>query len=190
MEVAVRVKNARLKDAIGNITKQRDTYKEEADRLRAELAETKAKGDSSALVKRNQELEGRLRVIEHRKVLDAKALAKGVKPEALDAFYKLSEYEPKGEPNEDEIGAFVDSKVEPLKFLVGKEEPAAPTGPIVKPAVGSGKSAPASLVPNGFELPPKGDARWSDPKWYAKNQENLAKVAAEAEAKGIVLEWS
>jgi hypothetical protein len=188
-------RNRNLKNAIKTITTERDSARTERDALKTELAEVRTQNDSSALLKRNQELEARLRVIDHRKVLDAKALAKGIKPEAIDAFYELSRYEAKGEPNPDEIGAFVDSKVEAFPYLVGSKEPPqageppAPEEAARKPGVGSGKSKPGAAVMNGFELPPKGDARWNDPKWYIRNQAKLAEIAREAESRGVVLDF-
>jgi hypothetical protein len=180
----------KLKDALKLLTDERDKSRSEVTRLLSENTELKTKGDSSALAKRNQELEGKLRVIEHRKVLDKAALAKGIKPEALDAFFKLSEYDAKDEPNEEEIGAFVASKVESLSFLVGKAEPETPEAAAKKLAVGSGKSGSTATTTNGFDLPPKGDRRWSDPKWLAKTQDQRAARAKDNEAKGVVEDFA
>ncbi len=179
----------KLKDALATASNERNAAIAERDAAKAELTDVKTKSDSSALHKRNQELEGRLRVIEHRKVMDKAALAKGVKAEALDAFYKLSEYEAKGDPNEEEIGAFVDSKVESLSFLIGEAEEEGEK-PITKPAVGSGKSRPNASTATGFQLPPKGDSRWNDTKWLAKTEDQRIARAKDNELRGIVEEFA
>lgn len=188
MEIAVRVKNAKLRDIVTGLRAERDAAIAERDRTKAELTDVKSKTDTSAIHKRNQELEGKLRTIEHRKVLDAAAIAKGIKPEALDAFYELSKYEAKGEPNEEEIGAFVDSHVEKFGFLVGKEEPATTEEQPRKTAPGSGKSKPGATTTTGFQKPSSTDPIWSDHKWVNRHWDDIVKADQEAEAKGVLLE--
>lgn len=178
----------KLKGAVASLSQERDVARTERDAAKSELTDVKSKTDMSAIHKRNQELEGKLRTIEHRKVLDAAAIAKGIKPEALDAFYELSKYEAKGEPNEEEIGAFVDSHVEKFGFLVGKEEPATPEEQPRKTAPGSGKSKPGATTTTGFQLPPKGDPKWDDVKWQYHNADKIQAAYQDAEERGIVLD--
>src|ERR1700722_19671063 len=89
----IRARIMKQKDDIATLEKERDHFKAESIRLAKENDDIRTKSDSSAMSKRNQELEGRLRTIEHRKVFDEKALGAGIKKEALDHFFELSKYE-------------------------------------------------------------------------------------------------
>jgi hypothetical protein len=169
-----------LKSAVSTITSERDAARAERDTLAKELAEAKSKGDNTPLAKQNAELKARLTEIEHRKILDKKAIAKGVRPDAVDGFFKLSEYKAEGEPNEEQIEAFVDSQKEKLGYLFG--EATAQQGeqkPPPKPGPGTGQGGKSGAT-SGFQLPADGDGRWSDPVWQWNNR---AKIIEATKAK-------
>jgi len=174
----------KLKDALVTATSERDTARSERDKAAKELGDIKVKTDSSAIVKENATLKAKLATIEHRKVLDEKALAAGFKKEALDAFYKLSEYEAQGEPDPDEIGAFVDSKKEALGFLIGETKTETTEEPTRRAVNGSGQRKTQNST--GFQLPPPGDPKWSDASWQWENADKIAAASRSNMERGIL----
>ena len=159
------VKMKELRNAVDALKIERDTARTERDKAVKELETVKTKSDSSSLAKQNQELQQRLRVLEHRKTLDKIAIDKGLNPDAVDAFFKLSEYNAEGdEVNADEVAAFVDGKKAEHPYLFQPPADGTPA-PVRKPAPGQGQGTGKSKqAPAGDrDIIREGDPRLSDP---------------------------
>jgi hypothetical protein len=152
--------------------------KAENDRLKAEHADLTVKADGSASLKRVAELEGKLREIEHRKVFDKVARAKGVSDDSLDLVYQTSGYKAeRPEPDELAIGALLDEhRGRPgVARLFGESQPT-PGVPPVKPAAGSGQGAAnQGRIPMAPDDPRHGDVRYI---W-----ENFDTISADAKGR-------
>lgn len=169
----LRTENARLKTEL--IEAQQAT--KQASKERDDFA---SKADESAAIKRVGELETELRGVKHRKIMEKVAAKAGLKPEAVEGFYKLSEYKPDGEPDEGKITAFVETKKAELGYLFSSPaDPNAP--PPAKPGVGSGQGLPASA--SQFALQP-GDPRLNDASWQMNNYAAIQNAAGERLARG------
>lgn len=165
----------KFKDAVERITTERDSLKAEADRLRVENADLKTRADTSVSVKRVAELEGKLRDLDHRKVFDKLATAKGARPEALEDLWQLSGYKAeKDDIDEATIATLIDEQRGKRSYLFGVDAPPPPPPtPPPKPGAGSGQggSSTVTLVFSEEQL--------SDPKFVMQNFERIALSAQE-----------
>lgn len=182
------IQRSKLRSAVGNLTTERDALKAEAERLRAENVELQGKADTSASAKRVQELEAKLRQIDHRKVFDRLAAAKGARPDGLEDLYALSGYRAEGDAaDEAAIGALIDEQKGKRGYLFGKAEeaPAEGTPPPARKALGSGQGSDKAGAEGTIKMAPD-DPRWSDTKWIMSNYEAVAKASADRVARGEV----
>src|SRR5438132_5052040 len=79
-------------DQIKALETERDTARNEANAARVEATNVKGKFDESKVKAENDELRGKLRTTEHRKVFDRLAKAKGATDETVDDLWTLSGY--------------------------------------------------------------------------------------------------
>lgn len=185
MEVAVRVRNAKLKKVVTDLTGDRDRFKADADRLAKENADLKAKGDSSVLSKRVQELEGKLKEIEYRKTFDRVAKARGIREDALDAAYQLGGYKPSAdEIDEDALELAIDEQRGRQTFLAGKVDSAATEKPPLKPAPGSGQGGKTGGT-GALQLADD-DPRLKDNVWVWEHQDEIMEAIKAKRERGVV----
>ena len=159
------------------------TKLKESEKSREDLSKTvealKQTADESVAIKRVSELEGELRGVKHRKVLEKVAAKAGLKAEAVEGFYKLSDYKPDGEPDEAKITTFVEGKKAELGYLFDK--PSDPNAPVTKPAVGSGQGGNPGDSSFSRE---RIATRLNDSAYVMNNYAAIANAAGEALARG------
>lgn len=139
---------SRFRDQASTAVKERDTFKAERDRLMTENAELKKTADTSVAVKRVAELEGKLRDLDHRKVFDRTAKAKGATDAALDDLWTLSGYKAEApEADEAALGTLIDAQKTARPYLFGGTTETPKNGaPPAKPGPGSGQGAGPAAV--------------------------------------------
>lgn len=177
----------RLKDAIANLTTQRDEANKRADKAEKAFADYQAKQDASPLNKQNAQLKQKLRDVEHRKTFDELAAEKGVtNKKAVDTLYEKSGWKADNDEfDADEMGATIDTALEEHSYLKtpapnGQQNSATP-----KPGVGSGQGANGrrkpSIDPNIIE---DDDWRMNDASWQAANWDKMVASSAAKRARG------
>lgn len=182
-------------DTVAQLATQRTRFRMQRDEARAEVNRTKAenarltaehadltvRADTSASARKVQELEGKLREIDHRKVFDRVAKSKGVAEDTLDLLYQTSGYKAEQpQPDEIAIGVMLDeTRVKPgFSRLFGEAAPpnGQTTTPPPKPGPGSGQGGPnQGRVPMAPDDPRHGDVRYVF--------ENFDQISADARAR-------
>ena len=194
---------------IPRLASQRTRFRTERDSARKELADARAavarltsenatlatRADASASLKRVDELTAELRTIKHKAVFDRVAKAKGATDDVLDLLYTNSGYKAAGDQaDESAIGTLLDGLMAKpgLARLFGEPSPATttpdpdqPTHP-VKPAAGSGQSAPRAKNPGEMIALTPGDERWSDVKFVMGNYDRISAASKERISRGEV----
>lgn len=176
-------KDRRLKTK--KLREEQEALQQTVKQLEGERDEWRQKYESSPseLGTRHDELLGKYRTLLHRTAFEQKAAVHKVRPEAVEALWKLSDYQ----ADSDEVDearmeqVFAEAR-QAHKYLFQPDEDATPApnpapAPVTKPAlvgaVGNGRGG--SLDPNRF-LVRKSDTQNAD--WMMKNQARMAEAAA------------
>jgi hypothetical protein len=183
---AQRAKYKSERDATVN---ELNVIKAERDKLLTENTTLKTKADTSVLAKENQALQQKLRTIDHKKVFDRIALAKGARADMLDDLFELSKYEAKADEIDEEVlTGLIDEQKKSRTGFFGKPQEGEPkpekAAPIVKPAVGSGQGKPDADPSRGDIIIKTDDPRRDDAAWQMKNFDKLVASANERFARG------
>jgi hypothetical protein len=180
-------KTLELKNAIANLTTQRDEANKRADKADKALSDLQAKHEASPLAKQNAQLKQQLRDVEHRKTFDALAKEKGVTNEkAIDTLYEKSGW--KAEADEfdaDQMGATIDTTLEEHAYLKtatqnGQQE----NGSQVKPAPGKGQGHSGKKASSDPAIIEDDDPRMSNSAWQMANWDKMSASAAAKRARG------
>jgi hypothetical protein len=173
------------------LAKEGEQAKAELARITAENTELKTKVDTSYSAKRVQELEGKLRDVNHQKVFERMAKTKGVAEAAVQDLWDLSGYKAEGEqPDEAAIDAVIEEQKvrRPWLFanLVATEQqqqwrengnPKPPPKPGPASGAGPGAGAPGGLFT---------EEQLSDPVFVMANYDRIAKAAEERMNRGEI----
>jgi hypothetical protein len=168
----------RLRNAVKTLTTERDQARQERDNAikeRDTLKTAQTANESGPAQKKVKELEAKLRERDHKDAYKRIAEEKGIRKDALEDAWKLSGYEPNGEPDEDAIAELIDSQIEAKGYLKGEVATGTDTA---KPGAGTGQGGKrTSKRDPDPDYIPDHDARWRDASWQMNNQEAIRKSA-------------
>jgi hypothetical protein len=165
----LRMINGQLKEELEKLRREHDQLKVSSQKRDADFDELKAATDSNKLVKDNKGLLDQIRSLKHRSVIDTHLREEGIKPEAIEAFHRLSGYEAKDDdPDPETVKAFVAEKKSELAYLFGANgTPESPVERRPAPARGQG-----SRLGEGLRIKAtQNDLR--DPIWCGQNARAL-----------------
>lgn len=183
-----RIKSKKLAEENETLKKQADAGKsdlqKQIDALTAERDSWKSKAEAapSEIQQENERLTGELRTIKHRGAFEKVAKEQNIRPDAIEAAWKLSGYEADSDtPDEGKIRSVVGDAVKANPFLAqpaGETLAAGPRGsqqPLRTSVDSGGRGAPVAT--SGVTRVRKSDMQ--DPKWILdpRNKAALAEAA-------------
>lgn len=186
-----RIKGKATREALEGRTRELEELRADRDAWK-----TKAEASNPELTARVEELTGQIRARDHRAAFDKAAAAQGLRPDAVDAAWRLSGYQPAEDSIDPEaIAAAVrdTAAVNPFLLATAATEapatpatpatPAAPPAPKTDPLTGiiAGGRGPLDSAPGQMRITAR---EYGDPVWMDRN---AAAVAAASKAGTLVV---
>jgi len=179
-------KTLELKNAIGNLTTQRDEANKRADKAEKALTDYQAKQEASPLHKQVGQLKQKLRDVEHRKTFDEIAKDKGVtNPKALETLYEKSGWKADNDEfDADEMGATIDAALEEHSYLKTVVQEVAQNGAPAKPGAAKGQGTRSTKPHTDPAVIEDDDPRMNDAVWQMRNPDAMAASSNAKRARG------